>query len=1727
MNSEQKELFQRLHNGRAVLADTLQNPAVSSIWNSVTDKYRDQAHFVYELIQNADDAFATYAKFELFDDAVVFRHNGTRHFTVTPIEEESNQNIRHGDINAITGVSFSNKKETDMIGKFGVGFKAVFQYTNSPEIYDKYFRFELQDYIVPCELDTDYPDRLPDETVFYLPFDKAGIPKKTAFGQIKQKLQNLTYPTLFLKNLQSINYILPNHSGLYSVTRKQIYRGKDIILNKVDLRRLKDTKETIDHLYMGLRQIDEHFISTCFFSDEEGMLIKKRIPVYCFFPTNEFSRLNFLIHAPFLLTDSREGIQSNNQHNERMISELATLASDTLMVLRELSLRTEKTILGENILDIVPYDKPLFSDRDSSSQISFYPVFQELQNMLLTQKMIPTKNGFVNSSVAYWPGSKALPDVISDEQLAQLLGKREAHWVFVNEASDDVAKNGNPKGDYIKSLIVQRVGDDQIMNGFSEQFIRLQDHKSLCKIYKWLGDSRNRMDKAKRLPVFPNQNGVPTAALDEDGKYQLFFRGRDDTSIQTILPSLLNDTRCMQLAQAMGIREMNRSDQVNSLLAQCESSQYLYPREYYYQEFLHYYTHECPPSKSDEFCNRVSNLKIFKAVNTNGNRFSEYFSGKELYRKNELLTVYFGDSKAVRTRIRFLDETFLRDHSKGFNDVQISRFLRNIGVARLPRIVETRGPLYYFTIRDKTNLGRFPQPTASKTKETIYIDRNLDMLGTVLTQISSSKDIRRSAAVWDILLALVEGDRYDSFLWYKRNLSSVCKYFYRTEKEEIFDSVAMVSLRTVPWIHSSSGRFCTPAEAGISGLGPNYTTASANFAFLTEFLGMEDIGFSQKERDLQDKYEALGLSEKEIQMFQILKNYSADELDQVVQILKKQKHSKSQADSEKSDTGRQEKKDRHRRTVSESIDAVLTQVSSDGLPEYTYEELQNGQDDMEESEYYMGPQIDFEKRSEREKKRSALALSKIQQQDTLTGLLKNLKKYSYGWLETLLKLEMLDSSAKSKYSHEVSLRFMQVSRDGDSARTLLLEQPASEIPPVIEDLSDFPVKLTGDAREHRVIAEAASIKSYILRVKLKAGEKLEGIDFSKGLNAEIDVQSPEFLQESLLASLQRLKEKHNWENDCNLRATLPQNIEFIFGPPGTGKTTCLAQELLDKLMQDKSSAKILFMAPTNKAADVLTLKIMDLHENNKQINNWLWRYGACVEDRIEEEGILKGKDTSLLKSTKAAVVTTVARYTYDKIRYDGALKTLWQVPWDYIIVDEASMVPLVNIINLLYTGKPKLFYIAGDPFQIAPVTTAVQWKDENIYTLVKLKSFTSCKTIPYAYPVHRLMMQYRSVPELGMVYSRFQYEGKLSHKRLSSSRRNLKLDDWINLDTINLIRFPVSQYESIYRAKKFASGSSYQVYAALFTYEFVHALAARIDKLNPGISLSIGIISPYKGQADLINKLVHSKKPAGHIEIQVGTVHSFQGDECDLMFVVFNTPQSLRNSKRTFLENRSVINVAVSRAREYLFLLVPDEQTEGIEYLHAIQELMRICRQTGKCAQFHASEFEELLFGQKDYLEENTFTTSHQSVNVYGLPEKKYEVRMEDTAVDVQIHEYRKHQETERAAATAVQTAPIFHPISGKDIRSDRTEQVLKKPLDPIEKPIKREQPKPVNFSISDDVIYKVGQMVECSSKGRGVIEGRKSEGGVLKLVIRFKAGREAYSEYQAKRLGILPVGEQ
>ena len=58
----------------------------------------------------------------------------------------------------------------------------------------------------------------------------------------------------------------------------------------------------------------------------------------------------------------------------------------------------------------------------------------------------------------------------------------------------------------------------------------------------------------------------------------------------------------------------------------------------------------------------------------------------------------------------------------------------------------------------------------------------------------------------------------------------------------------------------------------------------------------------------------------------------------------------------------------------------------------------------------------------------------------------------------------------------------------------------------------------------------------------------------------------------------------------------------------------------------------------------------------------------------------------------------------------------------------------------------------------------------------------------------------------------------------------------------------------------------------------------------------------------------------------------------------------------------------------------------------------------GVCQKWTSADIEEILFEKHDFLYENTFATTHQSINVYTEPEKKYEIRVEETAIDVQVN---------------------------------------------------------------------------------------------------------------------------
>lgn len=231
------------------------------------------------------------------------------------------------------------------------------------------------------------------------------------------------------------------------------------------------------------------------------------------------------------------------------------------------------------------------------------------------------------------------------------------------------------------------------------------------------------------------------------------------------------------------------------------------------------------------------------------------------------------------------------------------------------------------------------------------------------------------------------------------------------------------------------------------------------------------------------------------------------------------------------------------------------------------------------------------------------------------------------------------------------------------------------------------------------------------------------------------------------------------------------------------------------------------------------------------------------------------------------------------------------------------------------------------------------------------------------------------------------------------------IGDFFDIKPLNIIKFPVSKFESIYRPKRLQNKTPYQVYSALFAFEFVRYLSSLIELVKGDEIFRIGLIAPYRAQADLIDKLMTSVVLPKKIDVQIGTIHGFQGDECDIIIALFNPPPYISTHKDMFLNKMNIVNVSISRARDYLFILMPDDNTENVGNLSLIKKVERLCKEQSVWSEHQSPAIEGIMFGSKTYLEDNSFSTSHQLVNVYGKPEKRYEVRSEDNAIDVQIHE--------------------------------------------------------------------------------------------------------------------------
>lgn len=1599
MDILEKTYFKELTKDRSDSADMLEKPSMRGIKTSVVDKYSDQAHFIYELIQNADDAKASSARFILEHDRLLFIHDGTRRFSVSnpKTEEVDSKSGRLGDVNAITSIANSSKSDSATIGKFGVGFKAVFQYTSTPHIYDDNFKFKIERFIVPILLNDDSSARKHGETLFVFPFDHNEITAKDAYTDISEKLQSLVYPLLFMSSLKRIEYSTCNEIGFYSKKIEKTLNFDSASAQLIVLNQCIGNKSIEKKMWLFSKKSSSGYsVSVGYFLDEEGHLKPEYLPAFCYFPTKENTSLNFVVHAPFLLTDSREGIRAGINHNSQMVEMLADLSADSLLCLKQIGLDSSIKLIDDNILKIIPIDESRFSKLDDKSRISFLPVFNRIKYYFSFFELIPSTEGYVSRLNAYWGDSVALPRLFSNKQLADIVKNTNAKWAFASIARANIASSDSVLVNYIDSIVHTNLNDNAVISGRTKpqyfnrfvhkrlsiepvhgidlEFIEKQSIDWLHSFYKWISETKNRIELIKKKSIFLDVEGHAVPAYDENDQLVLFLPIKNNSGYTVINSQLLENEETKAFVESIGVKEPSLKDQIyNQIIPSFKRDN----KVGYMDSFgiLLAYYQECSNSDWNKLIVYLSDLSFILYYDANGDK--KYGKPDELYFPSEELKTYFNDS----TEFHLVEVTeYVRELN--LNDLGVLKnFFVSVGVKKELSVRRNE-----ISISDLVSRGVKPPYSTRQIQCYEYV---IDGCSSFLKTIENEKTASKSVLLWNLLINLI--DRECSKEKLSDILSGAVEYFFRSKQKTRFVSSDELLLKKSNWLIDRNGVFVAPVKISLNELADFYDVSSNAALKLIKFLGVRDddaieasLPDSIKEKiAFAERIQELGFSNSNLEDFvEYMKNKELQNASTTFEVNKGKRNITEVFEEESDDSMPGFEKHRDRREL-------VIRAEKKSVPSR----------DVDEDEFTHAS-IDYSKKIERAKAKSAEELDRIEYFEHLQNAALASKRYSFSWFKYLLEMECENSVDYNRDSKEVSIGFAKVEREPNTKRTLVLKHPSRYIPQFVEELSDIPLVLHFENLTKTLVIEVANINSYTLRVKVKDSNELAEIDFEKIVEARLEAKSPAFLLEELKNKFSLL----DFDDEFDMQNNLCSNIDFVFGPPGTGKTTHLARKIITPLMKNLQNCKVLVLTPTNKSADVLVRKIMD-YPLASDYENWLVRFGVTGDEVIENSTVFKEKTFDIRELNSCVTVTTISRFPYDYFMPNGFRLYLEAMKWDYIIIDEASMIPLVNIIYPLYHKTPTKFVIAGDPFQIEPITSVSLWKNENIYTMVHLDEFDSNpKTVPHRYQVELLTTQYRSIPSVGEVFSKFAYDGVLKHYREESSKKNIDFGEDFMIESLNIIKFPISKYESIYRCKRLQYSSAYQIYSALFIFEYVSRLAKNIACKNSLDLFRIGIIAPYKAQADMIDKLFLSESCPNNIDIQVGTIHGFQGDECDMIFAVFNPPPTISSSSEMFLNKMNIINVAISRARDYLFIVMPDDDTENIGNLTLINRVEKIMNDSKECGHLFTKDAEELLFEDRNYLENNTFSTSHQNVNVYGLPEKIYEIRTEESAVDIQIH---------------------------------------------------------------------------------------------------------------------------
>ena len=739
----------------------------------LADRYDDRTHFIYELLQNAEDALAKRdgwagkrsVRFDLSDRELRISHYGR------PFNEK--------DVFGICGIGKSTKDITQ-IGRFGIGFKSVYAFTNRPEVHSGEEHFAIESFVWPVQATT--IDSNDDETVILMPLQASAAHEEIHIG-----LQRLGADALlFLREIKEIEWHVDgNQSGLY-------IRQSDVVDDQVrgvtvvgQARGQPDTEESwlvfSRPVHTSEGELAGH-VEIAFSVKNERVIPVSHSPLVVFFPTVVETNLGFRIQGPYRTTPSRDNVPKTDEWNQECVEKTGDVLVDALLWLRD------HDMLDVNVLRCLPLDQRKFDD-DSM----FAPLYKSVKDAFRSQDLLPVfGGGHATAAGVKLARTQELRELFDRKQLDRLFkSKHSTSWL-----TDTISQDRTPN---LRKYLMEDLGVDEItpqtiLPKLVTSFLRHQGDGWICRLYGFLKGQAALHRQAKIAPIIRLSDGTHVPAFVDDAP-QAFLPGSVKTEFPTVHEGACRSADAKQFLGMIGLSEPHLVDDViwNVLPKYDKDNLHMSDSGYAADiDRILAASRTKASDKREELIQRLRQTRFVRAVNT-GDGAACFASPDRLYLATERLKALFAGISGIEMvddRCDALRRDGIRDLLESCGAVRHLLPIKEYGMQNSPLSTE-----FLAKLREQSGHAQTSGYNDTVTDWTLH---GLDDVLAQLPSLDADDQCNRARCIWEELIQLEERRGRAVFR------GEYCWTYYGNHRQE-FDSTFVQRLNDSAWIPDQEG----------------------------------------------------------------------------------------------------------------------------------------------------------------------------------------------------------------------------------------------------------------------------------------------------------------------------------------------------------------------------------------------------------------------------------------------------------------------------------------------------------------------------------------------------------------------------------------------------------------------------------------------------------------------------------------------------------------------------------------------------------------------------------------------------------------------------------------------------------------------------------------------------------------------------------------------------------